>query len=172
MITEANFVTRILADPKNFATYLIFADWLEEQGDPRAEYLRMIDGPPTIERYPDSARVFWNSLGLVLRFHDNRLGTLYFLSGWPNGYCPYRGPLPYGLSFQDTRADVERKLGKPQIIDGDEVAESSVRYPHLDIGVSYSTKRQTKDAGDRIKTSGDRIKTMRFQLPELDTPLE
>jgi uncharacterized protein (TIGR02996 family) len=39
---EDAFLTAILAEPSDLTTRLIFADWLEEQGDPRAELLRLL----------------------------------------------------------------------------------------------------------------------------------
>src|SRR5262249_51186381 len=35
------FLQAVVADPADDATRLIYADWLEEQGDPRAHYLRL-----------------------------------------------------------------------------------------------------------------------------------
>src|SRR6516225_4375149 len=35
------FIRAILADPENDAHRLIYADWLEERGDARGEYLRL-----------------------------------------------------------------------------------------------------------------------------------
>src|SRR5262249_14462810 len=35
------FLRAVVADPADDATRLIYADWLEEQGDPRAQYLRL-----------------------------------------------------------------------------------------------------------------------------------
>jgi uncharacterized protein (TIGR02996 family) len=43
-MTDADFLANLLADPADDATRLVYADWLEEQGDPgsaaRAEFLR------------------------------------------------------------------------------------------------------------------------------------
>jgi uncharacterized protein (TIGR02996 family) len=39
---EDAFLKAILDDPSDLATRLIFADWLEEQGDPRSELLRLL----------------------------------------------------------------------------------------------------------------------------------
>ncbi len=36
-----NFEQAIIDDPTNIALRLIYADWLEEQGDPRAEFVRL-----------------------------------------------------------------------------------------------------------------------------------
>jgi uncharacterized protein (TIGR02996 family) len=41
MQTEAGFLDAIASNPEDDALRLIYADWLEEQGDPRAEYLRL-----------------------------------------------------------------------------------------------------------------------------------
>jgi uncharacterized protein (TIGR02996 family) len=41
MSDERPFIEAILADPNDEAPRLIYADWLEERGDPRGEYLRL-----------------------------------------------------------------------------------------------------------------------------------
>jgi uncharacterized protein (TIGR02996 family) len=41
MTEEAAFVAAILAAPYDDAPRLVFADWLEERGDPRGEWLRI-----------------------------------------------------------------------------------------------------------------------------------
>lgn len=41
MITEQAFLQAILEHPDDDAGKLVYADWLEEQGDPRAEFLRL-----------------------------------------------------------------------------------------------------------------------------------
>src|SRR5438067_8652841 len=42
MTEERAFLTAILERPDDDATKLVYADWLEEQGDPRGEYLRLM----------------------------------------------------------------------------------------------------------------------------------
>src|SRR5262245_12688926 len=45
MPTDAEFLTKLLADPSDDGTRLVYADWLDERGDPgsaaRAEFLRL-----------------------------------------------------------------------------------------------------------------------------------
>lgn len=41
MIEEAAFVAAILASPRDDMPRLVFADWLDERGDPRGELLRI-----------------------------------------------------------------------------------------------------------------------------------
>ncbi len=55
MIEDA-FVAAVLADPADDAPRLVYADWLEERGDPRAEFLRveweLLKLPPGDARVP------------------------------------------------------------------------------------------------------------------------
>jgi uncharacterized protein (TIGR02996 family) len=41
MKTVDSFIEGIFADPEDISLRLVFADWLEERGDPRAEYVRL-----------------------------------------------------------------------------------------------------------------------------------
>jgi uncharacterized protein (TIGR02996 family) len=41
MSTEAGFLQAIQAAPNDIETRLVYADWLEDRGDPRAEFLRL-----------------------------------------------------------------------------------------------------------------------------------
>ena len=49
---EASFLAAIQRDPNDEASRLVYADWLEERGDERAEYVRlenlMWKGPPRL----------------------------------------------------------------------------------------------------------------------------
>ncbi|MGL4422855.1 MAG: TIGR02996 domain-containing protein [Gemmataceae bacterium] len=42
MTTDEEFLFRLQQDPGNNVLRLAYADWLEERGDPRAEYLRLL----------------------------------------------------------------------------------------------------------------------------------
>jgi uncharacterized protein (TIGR02996 family) len=51
------FLQDILADPDNAtATWLVLADWLDEQGDPRAELIRLVHGPQSAANPPPGQR--------------------------------------------------------------------------------------------------------------------
>src|SRR3954451_8618726 len=41
MSEDEPFLRAILADPNDLASRLVYADWLDERADPRAEYLRL-----------------------------------------------------------------------------------------------------------------------------------
>jgi uncharacterized protein (TIGR02996 family) len=80
--TEADFDEAILADPADVSRRLVYADWLEEQGDPRAELFRLqntltqsVDAPnrtalETLQQHlldvgvPPAAIITTNSLGM------------------------------------------------------------------------------------------------------------
>ncbi|HEY1190296.1 MAG TPA: TIGR02996 domain-containing protein [Gemmata sp.] len=49
MNEEAGFIAALLAEPDDQTVLLVYADWLDERGDPRAEYLRVLveEGPHT-----------------------------------------------------------------------------------------------------------------------------
>ena len=36
------FLDSLIASPKDAAPWLVYADWLDERGDPRGEYLRLV----------------------------------------------------------------------------------------------------------------------------------
>ena len=40
MSEEAGFIAALLAEPDDRTTLLVYADWLDDRGDPRAAYLR------------------------------------------------------------------------------------------------------------------------------------
>jgi len=59
MHQEESFLRAVLASPRDLASRLVYADWLEERGDPRSEYLRLwvarenLDDP---DEFPAPAR--------------------------------------------------------------------------------------------------------------------
>jgi uncharacterized protein (TIGR02996 family) len=52
MTDEMGFIAALFAEPDDRTTLLVYADWLDEQRDPRAEYLRLLAAPE-----PDRARL-------------------------------------------------------------------------------------------------------------------
>ena len=42
MNEEAGFIAALLAEPDDRTALLVYADWLDERSDPRAEYLRLL----------------------------------------------------------------------------------------------------------------------------------
>jgi uncharacterized protein (TIGR02996 family) len=52
-MTDDDFLRQILADPGDDALRLVYADWLDEQGDPRGEYLRFLTTLPGLTSKTD-----------------------------------------------------------------------------------------------------------------------
>jgi uncharacterized protein (TIGR02996 family) len=42
MSEEVGFIAALLAEPDDRTTLLVYADWLDDRSDPRAEYLRLL----------------------------------------------------------------------------------------------------------------------------------
>ncbi|MEK6239155.1 MAG: TIGR02996 domain-containing protein, partial [Planctomycetales bacterium] len=63
-MNHARFLAELIDDPSNDAAKLVYADWLEEQGDSRAEFLRVVvegrDGrQATAEEIANAAGIAW-----------------------------------------------------------------------------------------------------------------
>jgi len=86
--TEQAFLSHIIADPADTLRRLVFADWLEENGQgPRAAYIRarctIDDGPPEFGSYVDALE---------------QVKTC--------GYTPPRASVPPGFSFDVDNSDL------------------------------------------------------------------
>jgi uncharacterized protein (TIGR02996 family) len=53
MLSDATFLAAIAADPEDVSRRLIYADWLEEQGDGRAEFIRLMEEMRTLLVHSD-----------------------------------------------------------------------------------------------------------------------
>jgi uncharacterized protein (TIGR02996 family) len=80
---EAAFLDRVCADPDDDAPRLIFADWLDERGDPRGEFIRvqlalaqLSVGDPRRTALGD------REAGLLARFHKAWSDPLRGIAGW------------------------------------------------------------------------------------------
>src|SRR4051794_23938090 len=56
MNEEAGFISALLAEPDERTTLLVYADWLDERGDSRAEFVRLLA----------AEKRDWNRLGALL----------------------------------------------------------------------------------------------------------
>jgi hypothetical protein len=96
----------------------------------------------------------WAGHGLVFEFHNGKLVFIFLCAEGFEGCDEYRGELPLGLSFTDTRADVERKLGKPDIVDNVEgILPVFARYTSKGIKVGFTSK-DLNDMSNRIESVG------------------
>jgi uncharacterized protein (TIGR02996 family) len=61
-MTHQDFVDAILAEPSDDAPRLIYADWLEERGDPRAEFIRVQVEMATLARPLNRKSMYGNPM--------------------------------------------------------------------------------------------------------------
>jgi hypothetical protein len=113
------------------------------------DFLKTLKGKRQIDKFDTLYFYTYKEHGMDLRFNkDDTLITLFFF-GKDEDHNEYKGPLPIGLSFNDTLSDVERKLGKPTNSGGRAGAEYEASYPKLGISVTYADKHHSSDS--RIK---------------------
>jgi hypothetical protein len=94
---------------------------------------------PEVSKFSDSTYWFWKAEGLAVRFDQaGTITTLFFYAGGRDGYQRYKGELPAGLAFTDTRTDVERKLGQPKSLVAGKYITVRGTYDK-DVTVEYDT---------------------------------
>lgn len=80
---EAAFLDRVCADPDDDAPRLIFADWLDERGDPRGEFIRVqvaLARLPAGDRRRDT--LVDREAALLARYHARWSDPLKGIAGW------------------------------------------------------------------------------------------
>jgi len=104
-----------------------------------------------VDRFGDSYYYNFKSEGISLRFdnQDDELTTVFLYSEGADRFRQYQGDLPFGLSFQLTRKEIESILGAPDESGGDGVIDYWTTYRSKHIGITYDGKR-TDDLNLRI----------------------
>ena len=94
---------------------------------------------------------FW-SLGISELIDHGIVRTMFIYKENPTThFSQYRGPLPGGILFSDTRRDVENKLGTPDEIMGGEAADVWTTYRGMKVSVFYDTF-DSKDMSANVKS--------------------
>jgi hypothetical protein len=89
-----------------------------EESEEMAAFRRGLKDPPKVSRFSDIYYHEWKDHGLAFLFDKKgALTTIFLYADGADGYKQYRGQLPEGLRFSDTREDVENKLGEPEKLD-------------------------------------------------------
>lgn len=92
----------------------------------------------------------WKDRGIDLSFDDrNACQAVFFYAEKADDHRQYKGELPGALSFEHTRADVEKLLGAPDKSGGDGVISYWCSWHELGISVTYVSK-DTKDMENKI----------------------
>jgi uncharacterized protein (TIGR02996 family) len=80
---EAAFLDRVCADPDDDAPRLIFADWLDERGDPRGEFIRVQVALARLPAGdPGAADLCDREATLLARYHARWSEPLKGVAGW------------------------------------------------------------------------------------------
>jgi len=107
-------------------------------------------GTPEIDRYSTGNYYNFKSDGVSLLFDDaHKLSAIFLYSEYADGFRQYKSYLPYGLSFQNTRREIERVLGPPEKSGGEGVINYWASYSSKGIQITYDTLR-TDDLYARI----------------------
>ena len=119
--TEAEFIAALAAEPRELTTLLVFADWLDERGDPRAEGLRLLAAPrpdwrriaelsSPVEYVQAWVRKFRCGCGSVVRLNS---GPFAGNVGQVVGFCPNDGKIVVAVRvvFEGLTLDAEVDSG-------------------------------------------------------------
>jgi hypothetical protein len=108
------------------------------------ELIGSLPGLPYGSVHRDGISVVAESAGVQLGVRSDALArtveTMYLMAPGADGFEGYGGELPSGLSMTDTRADVERKLGRPPQSFGGADFEYCALYPRLGLAVTFATR--------------------------------
>lgn len=110
---------------------------------------KMLKGEPKASSYSGRYYHEWKGEGLSICFEKEVVTAVFLYADKADGFKAYRGEMPLGLHFTDTRADVEKKLGAPGKTGGGGVIPFWADYPAKGVGVTYISK-DTKDRANRI----------------------
>lgn len=104
---------------------------------------------PEVTHTNDGFYYSWKEHGLELLFERGTVRAVFLYTAGADEFKQYRGELPEGLHFSDTRRDVEKKLGEPKKRGGSGVIPVWVSYPEKGVTITYVSE-DTKDMANRI----------------------
>lgn len=123
-------------------------------------FLENFDTSPKISGpYFDSSVYYsWEKYGISLMFKAERLTTVFLYADNTDGFSQYKGEIPDGMEFFETRQSIEERFGIAKISGGTGVIPFWVYYPEKGIGITY----KTLDSNDKTTT----ISNINLQQPK------
>ena len=109
-------------------------------------FLNELGSDYTIKRYEDvtfegSYHYIYKSKGIELSFNKNdKLNCIFIYSESSSNNRQYQGELPFSLYFTDTRAEIEKKIGLPDIKGGEGFIPYYCTWNDLGITITYKNK--------------------------------
>jgi len=115
-------------------------------------WLSILD-TPEISKFPSTYFYSFKPEGILLGFtKQDKLEVIFLYSEGEQDYRQYQGELPYGLSFRNSRREVESILGSPDDSGaGNEYNYAWTEYSSKGIRIHYNTKR-SDDLDARVQT--------------------
>jgi hypothetical protein len=102
-------------------------------------WLKKVYAQPTITTFNDRTYYEFKGEGISLQFNKSDvLTTIFAYTDKADGFGPYAGKLPYGITLQLTRREVESKLGPPERSGGGTINYWS-DYTSKGIGFTYNS---------------------------------
>lgn len=110
---------------------------IELRSDEVVRFVARLPGLPSVQEHERGGRVDSRDAGVSVVYRGDRaiVRMIHLFAAGEDGHRQYPGELPEGLTFADTRADVERKLGRPFTSDGE--TTYLAMYPRHGIEVAY-----------------------------------
>jgi len=114
-------------------------------------WLEKVGASPEIDKFDDCYYYSFKATGVSLSFDKatDVLTSIFLYSEGADEFRQYQGDLPFGLSFQMTRKEIESALGRPDESGGDGVINFWVGYKSEGIGITYD-RLDPKDMAARI----------------------
>jgi hypothetical protein len=106
-------------------------------------FLDKLEAKPEITQSESWYTYDYKSKGIRLRFDkgNGNLLAIFLFSELTQDYRQYRGEMPYNLSFDDTRIEVEKKLGEPgSTEEGKPYINTTSQWFDKGLNVTYMTK--------------------------------
>lgn len=100
----------------------------------------------TVSTFPDATYHSYKPHGLSLLLDGDRIKTIFVYAEGADGFTAYPGELPSGLTWTQTRADVEARLGPPRESGGDGVIPFWAEYGDGSLSVTYTLLSTTERA--------------------------
>src|SRR6185369_13035646 len=109
MSIDDEFIQTIIADPDDDMPRLVYADWLDEQGDSRGEFIRI---QCELAKMPEDDPRRWD-----LELRQGRLLRWYGCQWWPDPFNPRNRRPEFRRGFieeQSVMVEVESFLARPE----------------------------------------------------------
>jgi len=137
IVTPLKGILKDAEEEKNLLSML----GMDINGDEIQEWLSGFHHLSEISKFDDSYYYNFKSIGLSMKFdNSDKLTTIFVYSDSADGYRQFQGDLPYGLSFTNTRKEIESVLGTPDRSGGGEYFNCWSRYISKGIGFTYNSK--------------------------------